>query len=361
MILGLSQPARTGIIALTGLLAACGAQPRLEHADHPLAGRIWDVAAQGFVTEGALLERLAAADALVLGERHDNPRHHDIQARVIDGVAARGARPAVVFEMLDRSLQPSVEAVRRAHPGDVDALAGAVDWEDSGWPEWSMYRPVFAAAYRHGLPVRAGNLDAAEVRPLAREGWDALAEDRRRAFGLPPELPGGQDEAMEAMIRTSHCDLLPDSMIPGMLRVQQARNGALARSLADAARDTGAAVLITGNGHARADRGVPWVMGELAPELGTVALGLLEVDPEHRAAGDYADAEGPLPFDYVWFTAAVPQEDRCGPASPPRPTAPAGRRRAAMTVPSETGARPGISGRWSAWPCAPARRSRRRP
>ena len=150
------------------------------------------------------------------------------------------------------------------------------------------------------------------VRALAREGPAALSPVAARALGTPPPLPEAQDKAMAATIRQSHCDLLPEAMVPGMLRVQQARNALLARRVVEGVGQAGSAVLITGNGHARSDRGVPWVLGRLAPRLDAVAVGILEVRPGLEAPADYAlDAAAGLPYQYVHFTAALPAGDPC--------------------------------------------------
>ena len=302
-------------VLLTTLLVAAGCAQRpaleLEHADHPLAGRTWAVDSGRFVEREELLERLAAVDAVALGEQHGNPRHHEIQAALLEGLVAAGRSPAVAFEMLDRRHQEAVDRLRQAHPGDVDALAAAVDWDASGWPAWELYRPVFRAAYQLRLPILAANLDRREVRDLAREGWDALAPETARALGPPPELPRAQGDAMAATLRRSHCDLLPEAMVPGMQRVQQARNALLARALADGVARAGSAVLITGNGHARTDRGAPWALSVMQPELTSLAVGILEVRPGLDSPESYALGPAGLPYQFVHFTAALPATDPC--------------------------------------------------
>lgn len=298
---------------LTALLAAagCAQGPALEHGDHPLAGRTWAVESRRFLERDELLEWLQSVDAVVLGEQHTNPRHHQVQAALLDGLVAVGRSPAVAFEMLDRRRQEAVDRVREAHPDDVDALAAAVDWSASGWPAWELYRPVFQVAYRADLPILAANLDRAEVRELARGGWDALASETARALGPPPDLPGAEGEAMAATLRTSHCGLLPESMVPGMLRVQQARNALLARALAEGVAQAGSAVLITGNGHARTDRGAPWALDVMEPALTSLAVGILEVQPGLDTPESYALGPAGLPYQFVHFTAALPATDHC--------------------------------------------------
>src|SRR4029453_7991175 len=50
---------------------------------HPLSGRIWDVSSARFIDRQSLITRLARADFLLLGERHENPHHPLLQAKVV--------------------------------------------------------------------------------------------------------------------------------------------------------------------------------------------------------------------------------------------------------------------------------------
>jgi uncharacterized iron-regulated protein len=72
------------------------------------------------------------------------------------------------------------------------------------------------------------------------------------------------------------------------------------------------AVLIAGTGHVRTDRGVPAYLRRIAPAPRTVSVAFLEVDPKRPDADSYAARfNRGLPFDYVWFTPAVDDEDPC--------------------------------------------------
>ncbi|MFP2908704.1 ChaN family lipoprotein, partial [Pyxidicoccus sp. 3LFB2] len=80
------------------------------HRDHPLTGRIWDVKGNRFVDEAELLRALAGARFVVLGERHDQGDHHQLQAKLVRALASSGRKPALAFEMLDVEQQPAVDA-----------------------------------------------------------------------------------------------------------------------------------------------------------------------------------------------------------------------------------------------------------
>src|SRR5215204_1457467 len=70
-------------------LSACSANSWQSHygRNHPLTGRIWDVASGEFIDRPALIMRLARAEFVLLGEKHDNPDHHRLPAGVPPSVS----------------------------------------------------------------------------------------------------------------------------------------------------------------------------------------------------------------------------------------------------------------------------------
>lgn len=279
--------------------------------EHPLAGRIWDVAAGRFVDEPTLVAGLARARYVLLGEKHDNPDHHALQARLVRALAAAGRRPAVAFEMFTPSQADALARHLAARPRDAAGIAEAVDWKASGWPEWSMYEPIAQAALDGGLPLVVANLDAERTRAMRRQGLAALDGALVRRHGLDEPPPADVRAAMAEEIREAHCGHAPESALDGMIAVQRARDAQMAEALLTAPGADGA-VLIAGAGHVRDDRGVPAYLRRIAPALAAASVAFLEVDPRRRDVAGYAARfDRRLPFDYVWFTPAVDDEDPC--------------------------------------------------
>lgn len=276
--------------------------------DHPLAGRIREVAAGRWIDEDALLDALAVADLVLVGERHDNPDHHALQARIVAGLVARGHRPAVAFEMLDAGDAPAI-AGALATEGSAAALREAVAWDASGWPPFALYAPLFEAVLRARLPIVAANLPRSERHAIGHGGIAALPPARRAALGLEAPADPGERRALAEQIREVHCGHAPEAMLERMVDVQRAWNAQLARALADAAAATpdGSALLVAGNEHVRRDRGTPRWLARFAPQVRVATVGLLELDPSDPATDPSAGA----PFDYVWLTPRVDLADPC--------------------------------------------------
>jgi uncharacterized iron-regulated protein len=303
-------------IGLAFLLACGCATPSPSksppHSGHPLVGKIWDVRHNRPVEEPALLAELSRARFVLLGERHDNPDHHRLQAGLVRALTASGRKPVLAFEMLDTEQQPAIDEALARAPGEPDAIARAVAWEKSGWPDWTLYRPIFAAGLERGLRILGANLPLRQVRELVARGPEALPLETRTRLGLDTPLPEAVHAAMRAEMHESHCGHLPEAMLAPMVLAQRARDAQMADRLLSTASEDGA-LLITGAGHARTDRGVPADLARRAPGLPVRAVAFVEVSPEGREPGDYVptDSPGQLPYDYVWFTPAAEREDPC--------------------------------------------------
>lgn len=274
--------------------------------DHPLAGRVWLVAAQRLASPEEVIALAAKAPWVMLGEKHDDADHHALQAYVLRRLIAAGRRPVVAFEQFEADKGDAIAKHLRKSPKDAGGLGAATGWDKSGWPDWHQYSPIAQAALDAGLPLVAANIPAAEARAMARR--EPVAPERITELSLDQPLPKAQHKDLLDEIRLSHCGMLPEHAVGSMVMAQRARDGGMARALVAAAqagpRDGG--VLITGNGHARKDRGVPSVLARLAPQSATFVLSFLEVQDDRIDPADYGQT-----VDAIWFTARVDAEDPC--------------------------------------------------
>lgn len=238
----------------------------------------------------------SAQDITVIGEVHDNPAHHVNQARIVGEIGAR----ALVFEMLTPE---QAERVKADTPRNEAVLAKLFGWEKSGWPDFSMYFPIIDAA--PGARIYGAGVTREQARDAMAEGAAAgggvLPAGEVRLFGLDAPLPEDEQAAREALQMAAHCDALPEEMLPGMVQIQRLRDAMLAHAALKAFEETGGPVaVITGNGHARMDWGMPALMVRAAPELEMRVIGQTE--------------EGvPLPggFDEVLSAPAAERDDPC--------------------------------------------------
>jgi uncharacterized iron-regulated protein len=184
---------------------------------------------------------LPPARLLVYGEQHDQPDQQRQVAEVVRQLAARGELAALVIEMADAGRST------RGLPRDSTdaAVREALAW--TGWT-WDDYAGVVKAAVQSGVPVLGGNQPRAAMREAMRDSsLDVLIDSAAR-------------ERLADAVRSGHCKLLPESQVPGMVRIQIARDASMARTVStalDAAPPGQRVLLLTGAQHASRDRGVP--------------------------------------------------------------------------------------------------------
>ncbi|TBU89443.1 ChaN family lipoprotein [Phytopseudomonas dryadis] len=252
-------------------------------------GQIRDLRSGERLTPAQLVERLAAAPRVLVGEQHDNPDHHALQLWLLRALEQQRAQGSLLLEMLTPGQQALADtAGQRLRTGQpVADLPRALAW-DKGW-DWSLYGPIVGHALRQDYGLTAANLERAEIMAIYREQPVLQGHASTAATVREPLL---------AQIRESHCNKLPESQLPAMLAVQQQRDRRMAEHLLAAPPP---AMLFAGAFHVRRDLGVPLHLRDLgAPDSAQVLI-LAEVGKPVTAGQ----------ADYVWYTAALPDEDHC--------------------------------------------------
>jgi uncharacterized iron-regulated protein len=275
----------------------------LLYTEHVLVGMIWDSQADKYIAADELLTRIEGGGYLLLGEKHDNPDHHALQLRVLDHVLQTDNVSAVSFEMMSSEQQPLLLDLSLSPQSSLEQINEYLQW-DAGW-NWDYYGPLLHSVIQADVLINAANISN---------------EEMMQVYGAPTaaEIEGVLDEqtmvALEKDIDESHCGMLPESQFPAMVRVQQARDFAMASSLA-LNTEQQLQVLVAGNYHIRRDLGVPnYLLNRQSSleESQIVSLAFMEVDKASNDPADYLQQFGSVKaYDYIWFTPAVSDEDYC--------------------------------------------------
>ncbi|MEP1149719.1 MAG: ChaN family lipoprotein [Anderseniella sp.] len=254
-----------GVLISTSGAMAGGEWQSLHFRDHELVGKIYANPDRRQLTLDEVKQRAAAARFVLLGEIHTNPDHHRLQAEILQHMVDQGRRPAVVIEMITRAQQPVLDYFVSNPTDNADDIAARLEWGKSGWPDFAMYKPVFQIALKHRLVLRAGNLEKSTIRRLGGRVGSKLTDDERAQLGLNKPLAPSTAAAQLKEIAESHCNMMPETVLPRMADIQRARDHVMASALTDPANKDGA-VLIAGAGHTRLDWGVGFLLGDDKPD-----------------------------------------------------------------------------------------------
>ena len=228
-------------------------------------------------------------DVLILGEFHDNPTHHAEQAKALQAITPK----AVIYEMLT----PEEGAALADIPRNADSMQAAV--EGFHWSNIADYAKVLAAS-----PVIIGTaLPREEMRGAFTDGAAATFGEAAETYGLTTPLPEDEQVIREQDQFDAHCAAMPLEMMGGMVEAQRLRDAAFAKAVIDAHATHGSpVVLITGNGHARMDWGVPVYLARVQPDLTLTSIG-------------QGERQEPPEGIYSWTLNGAPSPDRGDPCA----------------------------------------------
>ncbi len=274
--------------------------------DHPLAGRIHD--ANGELDWSALIERMANSRYVLIGEKHDNPDHHQIELLLIRALyqALGDSEPGslgIVMEMLNDSQRAGLKDVTAqlaAAPGttiDGDQLRSQLGWPESGW-RWSDYGEVISWVVNQRLPLAAGNISTQQMKAVYSKGID-------ESFATALEARSALEDSLLEQVFDGHCGLMPEESLAPMVDIQLVKDSSMANSLA--MTGTRHSVLVAGKAHIRKDSGVPQHLQRLGDD-NVLTVAMIEVDTVRELASDYAAM---ALFDVLIFTPVANQRDYC--------------------------------------------------
>lgn len=255
-----------------------------------------------------------AIDVLVLGEAHDNPHHHKARVAIVNARAK-----AIVMEQLRADQSAGLTAfndfnLKAARSATLQDFKSKVDWATGGWDKYP-YDPLLSAVIAAQVPVYAGDPPRDVIRKTAKEGVAALPQAERARLALDQSLGEKLDAVSGEEIEASHCGMLPKAAIPRMAFAQRYRDAHIAdvTLTAKAAAGSGSVVLLTGNNHARTDRGVPWYIRARAPDTTVISVAFVEVEPGQNDPEAYVprDPDGKPVADYLVLTPTIARDDPC--------------------------------------------------
>ncbi|MGE8370551.1 MAG: ChaN family lipoprotein [Pseudomonas putida] len=276
------------VLALGGCQASLPPLPAWQGSEgrtHAELGHIIDLASGQAISPEQLVQRLAGAPRVLVGEKHDNPDHHALQLWLLRALQGQRVQGSLLLEMLQPEQQPLVDKVQ-GQPLPAD-LPKALAWQE-GW-DWQLYGPIVREALQQRVPLLAANLSPGEARQAYRQPA-SLTGERSNAPAVKA--------ALLEQVRAGHCGMLPESQLPAMLAVQQQRDRRMAERLLSAPQP---ALLFAGAYHVRKDLGIPLHLADLGASGESKVLLLAEV-------GEQVE---PGEADYVWYTAATPAQDYC--------------------------------------------------
>jgi uncharacterized iron-regulated protein len=207
-----------------------------------------------------VFEDLLGASVIYLGERHTLDRHHNLQEKIIAGLAGQGVKVAVGLEMHPVDVQPALD---KYNSGEItfDEFAQEVGWGEI-WDNYEQYRPAIEAAHAVGAPILALNARRELAKQVAGSGLEGLDPEwaERIPVCVDADQPEYERELMRVMMVMAHATGQSD-MMRRMFEAQVIKDevmaDAIARFMLSPEGDGHTVVVLCGAGHVSYGYGIP--------------------------------------------------------------------------------------------------------
>lgn len=218
--------------------------------------KIYDSKKAVWVSWPELIGSIQKRPVLLLGEIHDNPYHHLLQASLIRAFLSSGNSVAVGFEQISQDNQGVLNRFQEEGSGDLGILRDTLKWKESGWPDWEIYEKVFEESLSQQAQLVALNLTRDDLSVLRKtdfeadlKKWPFLAKKFSLSQGLRQEI---RDDLVK-----SHPFEVSADLLEAMLRIQNAKDWFMAKQISSHLQTSVSKFVgIMGREHVRKDRGV---------------------------------------------------------------------------------------------------------
>jgi uncharacterized iron-regulated protein len=290
-------------VIFTLLLCAAAFMPSVRSEAAAEAGQaVWETRSGRQVSEAAMLDQMAHADLVFVGEQHDDPATHRLELRLLQGLHARlGSRLTLGMEMWERDEQSALDAYSAGTTTEAMFLKSS-----RPWPNYQTdYRPLVEYAKAQHIPVAATNAPQAIVSAVGKTGLTALASappDQVASLIQAPHDDYWQrfQATMQAMGGAHGGMTMDDATIQRFYEAQVVRDETMAESIVNrlgtSSGDDPSPVVLHINGQFHSDNGggIPKRVLWRRPMTRIVIVSVIPVDhlpasltPEQRRLADY--------------------------------------------------------------------------
>jgi len=274
-------------------------------AHEPQVGDILHLPTGIYVDQATLIDQASRAQIVYVGETHDNPASHQLQATILRALEKRNpGQVSLAMEMFTPSQQPVLDLWTAGKLSEKEFLK-QVDWFGNWRMNYALYKPLLDLAKEKHIPVVALNADKKLDAEVSHSPLEALSEEERNRL---PEMQA--DPYQVAATRAFYGGHVQGkAALAGFERVQTLWDESMAEHLAnylksDAGRGRQVMVAAGGN-HIQFGYGIPRRVFRRIP-ASYLLVGSREIEipaDQQQRLMDVDMPRFPMPsYDFVQFT-----------------------------------------------------------
>jgi uncharacterized iron-regulated protein len=252
-----------------------------------------------FLQPQSVLQKLAQANVVYLGETHDRAEDHQAQLEIIQELHRLNPQVVIAMEMFQRPYQPALDAYLAGTLTEAELIEQSQYEKRWGFP-WEFYAPILRFARENQRPVIALNTPTEVTRKVARLGLESLTLSDRQFIPPISDIalePEAYRQRLRAIYDAAHHGKTSSGSFERFFQAQVLWDETMAERIAQILQQQpqSLVVVLLGQGHVVYGDGVPNRVVRRQPKVNQVSLLLnpstnLQKETEQKIA------------DYFWYS-----------------------------------------------------------
>lgn len=299
-----SQAARAcswSVSVLLLLIPPVLAEPSTSPVNPPVEAQIVSLRSQKTYTPEAILQILAKADVVYLGETHDSEADHAAQLAILQTLDRLHPRLVIGMEMFQRPYQSVLDHYLAGKLTEAELQDRTQYQQRWGYP-WEFYAPILRLAKARQRPVIALNAPTEVTRKVARSGLSSLTLAERRF--IPPTSaialePASYREHIRRMYDEMHQGKGNHTSFERFFQAQVLWDETMAERIAQVLQQQPGSlvVVMVGQGHLVSGYGIPGRVTRRLPSNSTLRQFSILLNPPP----EIEQTQGAI-ADYFWYS-----------------------------------------------------------
>jgi uncharacterized iron-regulated protein len=202
-----------------------------------------------------LKEDIKKARIIIIGELHNNKKHHDFQLQIVKALHSEGIPIAIGLEMFEAANQKKLDGWVTGTLSLREFLEAYYD--DWGFP-WPLYRDIFIYARSNKIHMVGLNVPRPITQKIAQYGFSSLTKEELKELppGITCDITPAYREFIKKVYRSHR--FVNEKLFIQFCEAQMVWDSAMAWNIMKYVKQkpTRVIVVLTGTGHAW-KRGIP--------------------------------------------------------------------------------------------------------
>jgi uncharacterized iron-regulated protein len=253
------------------------------------------------INRNNLIQELAKAKIIYLGETHNQIQDHQVQLQIIKLLYQQNPKIVIALEMFQRPYQDVLDQYLQGKITESQLIEQTQYHQRWGFP-WENYAEIMRFAQKNNLPLLAINTPTEVTRKVAKEGLESLTPSEQKYIPPISEInlnsPEYRQMLLEIYQQHHHGGKSNSSDFENFFRAQILWDETMADAIANYVKinPDSQVIVLVGQGHVIYNYGIPSRVQRRLEDINSIQRSILFQSPDQ----DPTSPNNSHISDFIW-------------------------------------------------------------